>query len=226
MLVAASLPPTCGSYAASAFDPEHAARVLAVLIPALAPHVDLWLAETLGSVAEARAADAALRSAGLRSSDAGSDGRPLWLSFTLRGDDGGAGLSPPCLLSGESVADAVSAALELRAEALLFNCAAPELMRAALAAALAALEAAGGAHLLRLGVYANAFAETAPPFKAAATSTANAVLLPLRPDLTPDAYAAFAAEWRAAGATVIGGCCGVGPEHIAALKAAVRRSAP
>jgi S-methylmethionine-dependent homocysteine/selenocysteine methylase len=28
---------------------------------------------------------------------------------------------------------------------------------------------------------------------------------------------AFARQWQALGATVIGGCCGIGPEHIALL---------
>lgn len=35
----------------------------------------------------------------------------------------------------------------------------------------------------------------------------------------PDAYAAAAAGWVARGVQVIGGCCGVGPEHIRALVA-------
>jgi S-methylmethionine-dependent homocysteine/selenocysteine methylase len=32
--------------------------------------------------------------------------------------------------------------------------------------------------------------------------------------ITPEAYARYAAEWRRLGATVVGGCCGVGPRHI------------
>ena len=36
--------------------------------------------------------------------------------------------------------------------------------------------------------------------------------------ITPKAYARFAAEWVTAGASIVGGCCGVGPEHICALK--------
>ena len=228
MLVAASLPPTCGSYAPDAFSPAQAARVLGVLVPALSPHADIWLAETLGAIAEARAADAALRAAGVR-----ADGRPLWLSFTLRGVGDAAGdaargvAQQPCLLSGESVADAVAAALELGASALLFNCAPPEVMRAALAAARAALEpwcAAEGSEAAasaapRLGVYANAFAQEPSP-----EAPANAAVLPLRPELTPAAYASFGAQWRAKGATILGGCCGVGPAHITALAAAVRET--
>lgn len=32
--------------------------------------------------------------------------------------------------------------------------------------------------------------------------------------ITPAAYARHAAGWLAAGASIIGGCCGVGPEHM------------
>jgi S-methylmethionine-dependent homocysteine/selenocysteine methylase len=36
--------------------------------------------------------------------------------------------------------------------------------------------------------------------------------------ITPEAYARFAGGWLAAGASIVGGCCGVGPEHIRELK--------
>ena len=79
---------------------------------------------------------------------------------------------------------------------------------------LAALQAArAAAPGLPLGVYANAF----PPM--AADAEANSGLDPIRADLTPAGYAAFAQSWAAHGATIIGGCCGIGPEHIAALAA-------
>ncbi len=41
-------------------------------------------------------------------------------------------------------------------------------------------------------------------------------------DYTPKRYAEFALEWRNAGAQIIGGCCATAPEHIAALRAAIR----
>jgi len=37
-------------------------------------------------------------------------------------------------------------------------------------------------------------------------------------DLKPEVYAAEAQTWIAAGARIVGGCCGVGPEHIAAVR--------
>lgn len=196
--VAASLPPVCGSYRPDLFAPEAAWPVLATLVRALAPHADLWLAETLSRLDEARLVRAVL----------GPDPRPLWLSFTLADADAAA---PPRLRSGEDVAAAARLAGTLGAAALLFNCARPEVMAGALRAARA--EAPG----LPLGAYANAF----PPQPADAE--ANAGLSEIRADLGPAAYLAFARIWAAAGATILGGCCGIGPEHIRALAAAFGR---
>lgn len=37
--------------------------------------------------------------------------------------------------------------------------------------------------------------------------------------ISPDDYAAYEPHWCKAGATILGGCCGIGPEHIRALAA-------
>lgn len=44
--------------------------------------------------------------------------------------------------------------------------------------------------------------------------------------LDPDAFAAAAHTWRRAGATLIGGCCGSDPRHIAALRARLCSNEP
>jgi S-methylmethionine-dependent homocysteine/selenocysteine methylase len=67
---------------------------------------------------------------------------------------------------------------------------------------------------LPIGVYANAF----PPQPKDAQ--ANAGLDEIRSDLGPAGYLAWARDWHARGADIIGGCCGIGPEHIAALRQA------
>jgi S-methylmethionine-dependent homocysteine/selenocysteine methylase len=190
--VAGSLPPVCGSYRPDLVDIGRARPILAVLLAALAPFVDHWQAETLSSLGEAE----------LVGELTAPTGKPLWLSFTL--DD----THPDAvarLRSGESVTDAALQAHKLGAAAILFNCSQPEVMADAVRAARAACE-------LAIGVYANAF----PPQPEEAE--ANAVLLDIRADLDPAGYAAFAQSWRDAGATIIGGCCGIGPEHIAALR--------
>jgi S-methylmethionine-dependent homocysteine/selenocysteine methylase len=193
--VAGSLPPLFGSYRPDLFIPARAPAIVGELVRGLAPHVDLWLAETLGSIAEAEAAAAAVA----------ADDRPLLVSFTLL--DGDAAVdAPPRLRSGEPVALAAVRAAELGATALLFNCSQPEVMAPAIAEARTAV---GGA--LPLGAYANAF----PPQRADAA--ANEELLEIRADLTPQRYLELAREWVEGGATLIGGGCGIGPEHVAAL---------
>jgi S-methylmethionine-dependent homocysteine/selenocysteine methylase len=189
--VAASLPPLFGSYRPDLFDPGEAARLLAPLVEGLSAHADLWLAETLSSTAEARVVVAALA----------GDARPLWLSFTL--DDEAEGR----LRSGEPVEAAARLARESGAQAILFNCSQPEVMEGAIGSALAQ---AGG---LEVGVYANAF----PPQPKDAQ--ANATLSELREDLDPAGYSVWVRKWLTAGASIVGGCCGIGPEHIAALAA-------
>jgi S-methylmethionine-dependent homocysteine/selenocysteine methylase/SAM-dependent methyltransferase len=42
----------------------------------------------------------------------------------------------------------------------------------------------------------------------------------------PDEYAALALRWRAEGAQIVGGCCGVGPEQIEAARAALADTKP
>ena len=189
--VAASLPPLFGSYRPDLFDQAEAARLLAPLIAGLSAQADIWLAETLSSTEEARVVIEALK----------GDRRPLWLSFTL--DDEAA--SSPRLRSGEPAGNAARLAQASGAQALLFNCSQPEVMEAAIVSAAAQ---AGG---IAIGVYANAF----PPQPKDAQ--ANATLSRLREDLDPEGYAGWAAKWLTAGASIIGGCCGIGPEHIAAL---------
>lgn len=195
--VAGSLPPALGSYRPDLFDAQRSLAIHRELIAGLAPHVDFWLAETQSSLAEVRAMHAALA----------GDAKPLWLSFTLV--DADSAEKPPLLRSGESVAQAVRVALELGASALLFNCSQPESMGAALRTARAVLREQKLE--LPLGVYANAF----PPVREDAQ--ANDTLLDIRADLGPEAYLRWAQLWVEEGATLVGGCCGIGPEHIARL---------
>ena len=42
----------------------------------------------------------------------------------------------------------------------------------------------------------------------------------------PERFADLALTWRAEGAQIIGGCCGVGPDHIAAAQAALQETRP
>ncbi len=198
-LVAGSLPPALGSYRADLFEAHAGRSILARLIDGLAPHVDLWLAETLSCLDEAK----------LVGDLVSGDARPLWLSFTL--DDE----APARIRSGESIKEAAALAQALGAQALLFNCSVPEVMEEAVQGAVAALHGSA----IRVGAYANAFA------KADETLPANEGLSDIRADLGPEEYLAFARRWAAAGASIIGGCCGIGPEHITALSAGLKGTA-
>lgn len=199
VLVAGGLPPVFGSYEPAAFDPARVGGYLEVLVRGLSPSVDLWLGETLSLVAEAEAVLAATA----------ASGKPVWISFTL--DDATAPDAPeePRLRSGETVEAAAAWALEAGVAALLFNCSQPEIMAGAVERAARSIAAAGGR--LPLGVYANAFEPKPRPGKA------NEGLSGTRDELTPELYADFAADWAGRGATILGGCCGIGSQHIRAL---------
>ena len=45
----------------------------------------------------------------------------------------------------------------------------------------------------------------------------NVDVLEARNDLGPAAYAQHALAWAASGATILGGCCEIGPAHMAEL---------
>ncbi len=192
--VAGSLPPALGSYRPDLFEREASVRIHQTLIAGMDELVDVWLAETQSSIAEIHAVHAALN----------GNAKPLWISFTLDDEPEG---DTPVLRSGETVSSAVHAALALGAKAVLFNCSQPEVMEAAVVAAKQAI--AGAA--VDIGVYANAFPAQSKK------ATANAVILDIREDLDPLSYVGWAQRWVDQGASMVGGCCGISPQHIAKL---------
>jgi len=132
-------------------------------------------------------------------------GRPVWLSVTVDDEDGA------LLRSGEPVAEVCAVAKAGGAEAVLANCSAPE----AMAAALGALGRCGRP----FGAYANGFQQITKDFL---RDKPTVDALARRRDLGPENYARFAMGWVEAGATMVGGCCEVGPAHIRAVAAALR----
>ena len=71
------------------------------------------------------------------------------------------------------------------------------------------------------GAYANGFTRISEGFLGDAP-TVDA--LEQRTDLDPAAYAEFAMGWVDQGATIVGGCCEVGPGHIAELARRLREA--
>lgn len=173
VLVAGSLPPIFGSYEPQNFDATRVQAYLKVLVDNLAPHVDVWLGETLSLIAEGEAVREAVA----------ATGKPFWISFTLNDDAAAAG-GEPALRSGEKVRAAAEWAAQSGAAALLFNCSKPEVMKAAVETAAAVF--AEKAVSLEIGVYANAFEGEQ------GDSAANEGLHGTRADLTGDVYSRFA----------------------------------
>ena len=200
--VAGSLPPIFGSYRPDLFDATRVQDYLSVLVTGLRSGVDLWLGETLSSIAEAQAVMQAVA----------GDGRPLWISFTLDDAPETRGAEPH-LRSGETVRGAAKWAAQAGIATLLFNCSQPEVMAPAVRAA-AAVFAEQGVHT-PIGVYANAF-------EAHDDEKANETIADIRHDLDSARYGDWADQWVAAGASIIGGCCGIGVRHIHALSQRLR----
>ena len=160
----------------------------------LADDVDFILCETVASVLHARAIlDGALET-----------GKPVWLSVTV--DDRNGAL----LRSGEPVSDIIPV-VQGKAAAVLANCSAPEVMLQA----LDPLSDAG----LPYGAYANGFQQITSDFL---ENSPTVDALDSRRDLTPPAYADHALRWIDHGATIVGGCCEVGPAHITELAKRIR----
>lgn len=190
-LIAGSLGPLRASYRPDLFPSlDVAEREYAEIAARLGPRCDLLIAETVASVDHAEGV--------LRGAAAG--GKPVWLSVSVDDEDGSR------LRSGEPVS-ALAPVIERHAPAaVLANCSAPEAMEAALAE-LARFD-------LPFGAYANGFTEITKAFLGH-RPTVDA--LKARRDVTPEAYARFAERWVEMGASIIGGCCEIGPAHIAEL---------
>ncbi|MEQ8701894.1 MAG: homocysteine S-methyltransferase family protein [Bauldia litoralis] len=191
--IAGSLPPQYGSYRPDTIRPSAEIEPLyREQAEVLAPHVDLFICETMSSIAEARAA----------ASGAAATGKPVWVAWTL--DDDTARLR-----SGETVEEAIAALDDLPIDAFLANCCAPE----SIARAMPAFVRTAGDR--PAGGYANGFAAIPADW----TVETGVDRLGARADLDPAAYADHAARWIAEGARIVGGCCRIGPDHIAALDA-------
>jgi S-methylmethionine-dependent homocysteine/selenocysteine methylase len=123
-------------------------------------------------------------------------GKELAVSFLVRGDGS--------LYSGELLVDAVRSVAPMEPAFLSINCVSPRLADAPAGFLLSALKALPSP--IPAGIYANVG-------RPGGEHDAKFVC-----DVTPGEYASFARAWAARGFQVIGGCCGTGPEHIAAVR--------
>ncbi|MBE9476698.1 MAG: homocysteine S-methyltransferase family protein, partial [Proteobacteria bacterium] len=152
--------------------------------------VDLFLFETMSSVDQARGA--LMGSSGF--------GKPVWLALSVDDKDG------TKLRSGENLTDVLPLLKDYKPAAVLVNCSVPEAVTTAVPLLVG--------HDIPVGAYANGFVGIVDTFDHVGATVDE---LEARKDLGPEAYADFAQKWVDAGATIIGGCCEVGPAHIALL---------
>lgn len=189
--VAGSIGPLIASYRPDICPPAaEAEESYGDIVAALAPHVDILLIETMSSVNQAEGALRAAKKSGL----------PIWLAVSVQDFDGSK------LRSGENLAELTPVLNRHDTDAILINCSRPE-------AVLTAVDIAAQFGQ-PFGAYANGFTMITQGFlKEAPTVDA----LQERSDLSPATYADFAMGWIEQGATIVGGCCEVGPDHIAEL---------
>lgn len=107
------------------------------------------------------------------------------------------------LLSGEALEAGVAAVREAGACAVLVNCLPPSQVLACLPV------------LARSGLPFGAYANLGAPNDDTGFTRSE--------DCSPADFAAHAAEWRAAGARLVGGCCGSTPAHLRAVAARLKR---
>lgn len=198
--VAGSLPPLFGSYRPEFFDAEKAEPAYRRIVSSLAPYADIWLAETISCLAEFKVIRHSLR----------EQAAEFWVSFTLS-DELSNGRAR--LRSEESISEMLAEVCSddgKTVQGILFNCSQPEIITLALKELHELLSSSDRQFVT--GGYGNAFT---PRGKKA---EANSDIADMRDELTPENYAEYTNSWRQLGASVLGGCCGIGPEHIARIR--------
>ena len=165
------------------------------LIDAMEDRVDLYIIETVSSVHQAEAT--------LRATQRCT--KPVWLSISVDDDNGA------ILRSGEPIADLVLLIADYKPDAVLINCSRPE----AVSMGIPEVKHFG----LPFGAYANGFTRISDGFL---EDSPTVDALEQRKDLGPKDYADYAMSWIDQGATIVGGCCEVGPDHITELARQIR----
>ncbi|MGY6412136.1 MAG: homocysteine S-methyltransferase family protein [Alkalilacustris sp.] len=197
-IVAGSLGPLGFSYRPDlAPPPEQAAEIYYPIARQQARVVDVLLLETMSSVAQARG--------GLMG--ACETGMEVWVAFSVDDTDG------TRLRSGEPLAEVAPLLAEFGPKRVLLNCSTPE----AVSQGLPILAGLG----VPFGAYANGFTRIDPRFDRIG---ATVDVLETRRDVGPERYAEIAVGWAAQGAGNIGGCCEIGPAHIAAVVRSLKPS--
>ena len=189
--IAGCLPPLVASYRPDVcLSFEDSLATYRRLVELQSPASDLFICETMSSITEARAACIAAR----------ESGKPVWVALTVSDDH------PEQLRSGESLKDALQALESFDTQATLLNCSQPE--------AISACWSLLNMKQRKVGAYANGFISIESLYPGDTVEE-----LETRQDMSPQQYAEHAMSWVRNGASIIGGCCEIGPAHIKTLHA-------
>ena len=186
--IAASIPPLSESYRADLVPDDTAMKDEYELLidRAIYNHADILLGETLSQAREAR----------MIAKIAQKTTIPLWISFTV--DESGN------LRSGESLMETATELLNLGVKALLVNCSTMQNIHKS----MSIYQTLAASSDFQYGAYGNRYNEIRKDYKLELKSTT------LKEDLSPEMYTEAVKSWVEKGATIVGGCCGIGPEYI------------
>lgn len=200
--LAGCLPPLDESYRPDLVPPaDEAIPIYRALIESMAPSVDLFLAETMSSIDEAKHVAESLMTSPVAT-------HLEWMvAFTLDDRDG------TKLRSGELVTEAVQGISVFKPTAILFNCTTPQSI-------LGGIECARKVASCRIGGYPNRF----KPVPEDWTLDDDQDIV-RDTGLTPEMFVDWSNRFVEAGATYLGGCCGIGPSYINALAQNLRTRA-
>jgi len=189
VLIAGCLPPLVASYRPDvSLSFEDSLATYRRLVELQSPASDVFICETMSSITEARAACTA----------AVESGKPVWVALTVSDE------YPQQLRSGELLKDALLVLDSFDTQATLLNCSQPE--------AISACWSLLSTQQRKIGAYANGFISVDALYPGDTVEE-----LEMRQDMSPQQYAEHAMGWIRSGASIIGGCCEIGPAHIKAL---------
>tara|TARA_B100000963_G_C22514950_1_gene620180 strand:- start:94 stop:981 length:888 start_codon:yes stop_codon:yes gene_type:complete len=184
------LPPLVMSYKTSiGIDAEEAKDTYKNIVELQNSHVDIFCSETVCSIEEAH----------ISTENALTTNKKVWLSFCVKEEDG------TLLRSGERLEDALREFDKTQIDAFLINCAPPEAIQSSI-------------KIMKnfskpFGALPNAF-ETVNNL-----NIHNDVsVLKKRSDLNIDKFVGQTLSYIKNNASIVGGCCEVGPKYIEALK--------
>ena len=230
VMIMGSLPPLVESYRPDkVMEREQGIAVYQTILSCLDEYVDVWLAETLSSSEEVCMAVSAVVEWNKRNKETSveeenRDKKMMFVSMTVK-EDG-------CIRSGERASDAIGKILEHAdsiggqglIRAILFNCSMPEDITLALKDTK---ERGIGRELEERGILVGAYPNRLTKIQSDWELSTSTEPQAMRDDFTTGDFVRVVQEWiEEYKVKLVGGCCGIGPEYIAACNAAIHKGQP